>query len=81
MLGYCTLFFARANTDTGSKSFHCALISTLETNDDPEKGNYYHDLHISHVVIIWNISIIVIIRMCQAAVCTVCRVQIQLVMQ
>ena len=33
------LFSATATTDTGSKSFDCALISTLETFDDPENGN------------------------------------------
>ena len=30
------LFSASATTDTGSKSFECALVSTLETYDDPE---------------------------------------------
>ncbi len=35
------LFSASAMTDTGSKSFKCALVSTLETYDDPENGNYY----------------------------------------
>ena len=34
------LFSASAITDTGSKSFECALVSTLETYDDPENGNY-----------------------------------------
>ena len=34
------LFSASAMTDTGSKSFECALVSTLETNDDPGNGNY-----------------------------------------
>jgi hypothetical protein len=34
------LFSASAATDTGSKSFECALVSTLETYDYPEKGNY-----------------------------------------
>ena len=34
------LFSASAMTDTGSKSFDCALVSTLETFDDPENGNY-----------------------------------------
>ncbi len=34
------LFSASAMTDTGSKSFDCALMSTLETYDDPENGNY-----------------------------------------
>jgi len=43
------LFSASAMTDTGSKSFDCALISTLEKYDDPENGNYahytYYDTH------------------------------------
>ncbi len=34
------LFSASAQTDTGSKSFDWALVSTLETYDDPENGNY-----------------------------------------
>ncbi len=34
------LFSASAMTDTGSKSFECALVSTLETYDDPENGNF-----------------------------------------
>jgi hypothetical protein len=34
------LFSASAVTDTGSKSFDCALVSTLETYDDLENGNY-----------------------------------------
>ena len=29
------LFSASAATDTGSKSFDCALVSTLESYDDP----------------------------------------------
>ncbi len=36
------LFSASAITDAGSKSFECALVSTLETYDDPENGNYYY---------------------------------------
>jgi hypothetical protein len=36
------LFSASAVTDTGSKSFDCALVSTLETHDDPENGNYLY---------------------------------------
>ena len=32
------LFTASVTTDTGSKSFDCALVSTLETYDDPENG-------------------------------------------
>jgi hypothetical protein len=43
------LFFsASATTDTGSKSFECALVSTLETYDDPENGNYMHDIDYRH---------------------------------
>jgi hypothetical protein len=34
------LFSASAATDTGSKPFECALVSTLETYDNPENGNY-----------------------------------------
>ena len=33
------LFTATSQTDTGSKTFDCALVSTLETYDDPENGN------------------------------------------
>jgi hypothetical protein len=36
------LFSATLQTDTGSKTFECALVSTLETYDDPENGNYCH---------------------------------------
>jgi hypothetical protein len=36
------LFSGSAMTDTGSKTFECALVSTLETNDDPDNGNYIH---------------------------------------
>jgi hypothetical protein len=36
------LFSASAMTDTGSKSFDCALVSTLETYDDPENSNYVY---------------------------------------
>ncbi len=37
------LFSASALTDTGSKSFECALVSTLETYNDPENGNYCYN--------------------------------------
>jgi hypothetical protein len=33
-------FSASAQTETGSKSFDCALVSTLETYDEPENGSY-----------------------------------------
>ena len=36
------LFTARAQPDTGSKTFDCALVSTLETYDYPDNGNYCH---------------------------------------
>jgi hypothetical protein len=42
------LFSASAVTDTGSKSFECALVSTLETYDDPENGNYLHYINYRH---------------------------------
>ena len=32
------LFTATSQTDTGSKTFDCALVSTLETYDDPDNG-------------------------------------------
>ena len=40
--GVLLLFSASVMTDTGSKSFDCALVSTLETYDDPENGNYVY---------------------------------------
>jgi hypothetical protein len=42
------LFSAAAMTDTGSKSFDCALVSTLETYDDPENGDYINYTHYIH---------------------------------
>ena len=42
------LFSASAVTDTGSKSFECALVLTLETYDDPENGNYAHYTQYTH---------------------------------
>jgi hypothetical protein len=39
------LFSASAMTDTGSKSFDCALVSTMETYDDPENGYYLYYTH------------------------------------
>ncbi len=34
------LFSVTSQTDTGSKTFDCALVSTLEIYDDPDNGNY-----------------------------------------
>ena len=42
------LFSASAMTDTGSKSFECALVSTLETYDDPDNGNYINYINYDH---------------------------------
>ncbi len=46
------LFSASAMTDTGAKSFDCAVVSTLETFDDPENGNHlfltYYSMCIVH---------------------------------
>ncbi len=39
------LFSASAMTDIGSKSFDCALVSTLEKYDDPENGIYLYYTH------------------------------------
>ncbi len=41
--GVLLLFSASAMTDTGFKSFDCALVSMLETYNDPENGNYYYN--------------------------------------
>ncbi len=55
------LFSALAQTDTGSKSFDCALVSTLETYDDPENGNYWYYCNCCHYCLcICFIEIIVI---------------------
>ena len=52
------LFSASASmTDTGSKSFECALVSTLETYDDPDNGNYDYYTYYSnymHNYHYWN---------------------------
>ena len=39
------LFSAAAMTDSGSKSFDCALVLTLETYDDPKNGNLNYILY------------------------------------
>jgi hypothetical protein len=36
------LFSASAKTDTGYKSFDCALVLTLETYGDPENGYFMY---------------------------------------
>jgi hypothetical protein len=42
------LFSASAMTDTGSKTFECALVSTMETYDDPDNGNYIHYINYTY---------------------------------
>ena len=39
------LFSASAKTDTGSKSFDCARMSTMETYDDPKNGCYFYCMY------------------------------------
>ena len=56
------LFSASAATDTGSKSFDCALVSTLETYDDTENGNYaYYTCYIIHNILFIILHIIIIL--------------------
>ena len=53
------LFSATSQTDTGSKTFECALVSTLETYDDPENGNYCHYCYYWHYcVIVYLLSLL-----------------------
>jgi hypothetical protein len=57
------LFSASAQTDTGSKSFDCALVSTLDIYDDPENGNYCYYCHYwEYRCLFWIIVIIVIVQ-------------------
>ena len=39
------LFSASAMTDTGSKSFDCALVSRMEAYNYPENSNYMHYIY------------------------------------
>ena len=48
------LFSASAATDIGSKSFECALVSTLETYDDPEKDNCFD--YITYICYVYYIN-------------------------
>ncbi len=47
------LLSASAQTNRGSKSFDCALVSTLETYDDPEIGMVIIDIIVIIVVIVF----------------------------
>ena len=53
------LFSTSEKTNTGSKTFDCALLSTLETYNDPENGNF--DIIIASIASISFIVIITII--------------------
>ena len=59
------LFTASAATDTGSKSFDCALVSTLESYADPENGHYihytYYMIYIHYTFYTYYFNIIMII--------------------
>ena len=59
------LFTASAATDTGSKSFDCALVSASESYDDPENGNYinytYYMLYRHYTFYTYYFDIIMII--------------------
>ncbi len=56
------LFSASAETDTGSKSFDCALVSTMETHDVPENGYYMYYIYILCIIcVLYIICIICII--------------------
>ncbi len=54
------LFSATSQTDTGSKTFECALVSTLETYDDPEM-----------IIIVIIVTIDIIVK-CSFIVLTYC---------
>ena len=53
------LFSASAQTDTGSKSFDCAFVSTMETYDDPENGWFMH-ICITYIICIIRIKRIIV---------------------
>jgi hypothetical protein len=61
------LFSTTVATDTGSKSFDCALVSKLETYDDPENGI------ISLIVISVIVVVVVVILCAQYDYCTFCK--------
>ncbi len=56
---------ASAQTDTGSKSFDCALMSTLETYDDPELRmviiDIFSSLSLLHLSLCYSIIAIIVI--------------------
>ncbi len=53
MLEFCP-FLACANTDTWMKSLDCALVSTLETYDNPENGDNCHYYYIGGISLDWQ---------------------------
>ncbi len=60
-------FSATAQTNTGSKTFDCALVLTLEAYDDPDNGNYcnycYNCSYCHYNILSYFIVIIVIIEL------------------
>jgi hypothetical protein len=53
---------ASAMTDTGSKSFYCALVSTLKTFDDPENIDHSSSIYtIMCIMAIMHIIAIILI--------------------
>ncbi len=58
------LFSASAQTDTGSKTFDCALVSTLETYNDPENCNYCHYCYYLYfMLLLLLLDLLVLFRM------------------
>jgi hypothetical protein len=53
------LFSAPAATDTGSKTFECALVLTLETCGNPDNGNYIKYISLMSVMCIIRIKPII----------------------
>jgi hypothetical protein len=50
MLLFCSCSQHLLQLTQDPKSFECALVSTLETYDDPESGNY-----INYITYIWYV--------------------------
>jgi hypothetical protein len=48
LIRFAALYSLVHTTATGSKSIDCALLSTLETYDDPENGFYKQYNHYEH---------------------------------
>ncbi len=67
------LFSATAKTDTGSKTFDCAFVSTLEVYDNPDDCNYWNYCYccccchynilsyFSDIIVIFDVIVIMLI--------------------